>query len=479
MSLPESTPAVRSRRFPKLRRRLIVLGVLAAAYVLAGFFVVPPVVRAQAEKRLSKALSRPVSILKVRFNPLTFSCEVTGFEVRDPKGGDFFGWRRLSANFDPLKRLLGAWTFKEIELDGFHANIQRDASGHLNFADLVAKQAETSPGTPHSPSKPLPAVSIGHVAVTDARLHFEDAGVPTPFSTDLGPLTFSLRNFTTSREATAPYSFSATSETGENLSWTGTLEPEALRSSGEFALTNLKLPKYAPYYEGLVRFKLRSGDLSVKAHYDFTLAEASPDMRLSNGSVTVQSLELNAPNASELHIRMNEISATDIEADLKSRKVAIGELHLAGGTIEANRKPDGIDLIGLMLPKGQPDPLQSAVVPPAEAGVSSASTATQEAQAPWSLTVKQIDVARFDALLTDRTLETPAKFQIRNLTSHLAPLRIHRLDDLSHVDLKFDLEGGGEVSIRGNAAIHPLAANLTVSIQQLPVAQINPYLQSR
>lgn len=476
MSTLESNPATDAPRGTRLRRLLIALGILAVSYVLVGFLILPPIIRAQAEKRLSKALNRPVSILKVRLNPLTFSIEITGFEVRDKKGGNFVGWNKLSANFDPLNRLLGAWTFKEIELDGFHATILRDAGGHLNFADLIDKKTDGPSENSPSSGKRMPAISIGNFAVTHARFHFEDAGTAAPFSTDIGPVTFALQNFKTVGDASAPYSFSATSETGEGLSWTGNLEPEVLRSSGEFALTNLKLPKYSPYYEGMVQFRLRSGDLSIKARYEANFANGTPDVRISDGSIAIQSLELTAPNASDPRIAVKEISVTELDASLASREVSIGELRLDGGDIVANRQPDGIDIMSLMLPK-----LQHSVHQPATASNADTAKPTSSAttQAPWSVTVKQIAIAQFDALLTDRTLAHPAKFQVRNLTSRLAPLKIHRLNELSTVELKLGLEGGGEISVEGTSALHPLAGNLAVSLKQVPLTQINPYLQSR
>ncbi len=476
MSTPESNPATRAPRCPRLRRVLITLGILAVSYVLIGFLILPPLVRAQAEKRLSKALNRPVSILKVRLNPLTFSIEITGFEVRDTTGGDFIGWNRLSANFDPLKRLLGTWTFKEIELDGLHATILRDASGQLNFADLIEKKTDGPSENPPSSGKRIPAISIGNFAVTHARFRFEDAGAGTPFSTDLGPVTFTLHNFKTAGDTSAPYSFTASSETGESLSWTGTLEPEALRSSGKFALTNLKLPKYSPYYEGMVQFRLRSGDLSIKARYEASLARGSPDVRISDGSLAIQSLELTAPNSTDPRIAVKEIAATELDASLASREVSIGELRFTGGDIVANRQPDGIDILSLMLPKTQASALQPTTASNAGTGTPAPSAA---AEAPWSVTVKQIAVAQFDALFTDRTLEHPEKFQVRNLTSRLAPLKIHRLNELSTVELKLGLEGGGNISVEGTAALHPLAGNLAVSLEGIPLSLINPYLQSR
>src|SRR5690606_7280010 len=48
----------------RARRSLLVAGIVVIVLVLFGFFGLPPIVRSQAEKRLSAELNRPVSIEK-------------------------------------------------------------------------------------------------------------------------------------------------------------------------------------------------------------------------------------------------------------------------------------------------------------------------------------------------------------------------------------------------------------------------------
>ena len=139
------------KRLPKWVRGLLwCTGILVLLCVLV-FFVAPPIVRGQLEKRLSEQLHRRVTVGKVRINPLVLSVSLEGLSVDDPAGGQFIGWRRLFVNFDSLSFLLREWRFQEIALDGFSGKIAVAKDGRLNFADLLESLGGPSASAPSSP----------------------------------------------------------------------------------------------------------------------------------------------------------------------------------------------------------------------------------------------------------------------------------------------------------------------------------------
>lgn len=449
--------------------------VLVVVYVLFGFFGAPPIIRSQAEKRLSAELNRPVKILQVRFNPLTLSLEITGLHVGDGQGGEFVGWQRLFVNFDPLKRLFGAWTFKEIDLVGFNAAILRDATGRMNFADLIEKARASSPSTDKKNRRP-PALAIERLGVSGARVQFKDASQSTPFSTDVGPVTFTLLHLRTTGDAKAPHSFSATTETGETLTWQGTLELEPLKSVGEFTLTNLPLAKYAPYYQDYVGFALRNGLLGVKGRYEAELTDGVPQARLSDGSLTLQRLELTARDAQDPRVTLNEIAVTGIQADLGKREGTIERVLLTGGNVFADRTQDGtIDLATLLSPRSRAPALSSST--PA-AAPSSAAAGEAAATPSWSFTLNEAAVEDFALAFTDRALKKPAVLGVVGLTAKITSVKSRALNEPSTVEMKFGLKGGGEASANGTLALQPLGGKLALALTQLPLALANPYVQS-
>src|SRR5262245_25924298 len=106
------------------RRGLIAIALLAL-FTITGFFVLPPIVRSQVEKRASSELGRRVTLGKVRLNPYTLSLTLESFAIAERDGTTpFLGWRRLHVNFDAISSLRGEWVLSEVALAGFETRVR-------------------------------------------------------------------------------------------------------------------------------------------------------------------------------------------------------------------------------------------------------------------------------------------------------------------------------------------------------------------
>ena len=105
-----------------------------ALVAIAGFLVLPPIVKAQAARRASDELGRTVTIGNVRMNPFALSITLEDVNVKEKDSpASFLGWTRLYVRFDALASLAGDWVLGEIELSGFHAAVVVNPNGSFNF----------------------------------------------------------------------------------------------------------------------------------------------------------------------------------------------------------------------------------------------------------------------------------------------------------------------------------------------------------
>ena len=80
----------------RLRRTLWIAASLLAVYTVTGFFIAPPIIRSQLERRAGAALGRTVTVGRVRVNPFAVSLTLENLDVRLKEGdGSFLGWSRL------------------------------------------------------------------------------------------------------------------------------------------------------------------------------------------------------------------------------------------------------------------------------------------------------------------------------------------------------------------------------------------------
>ena len=446
---------------PRRRRWLIAAVIFFVVFTLGGFFVLPPIIKAQAEQRLSAELGRKVTIGRIRLNPYALSMTVERFDIREQGGSaSFLGWVRLYVNFDLLSSLTGDWVVSDIELDGFHAAIAINPDRTFNFSDLLTKYATlAAPGT--APGKPMRPIRIVHLAVAQARVEFSDHSRKHPFASVIGPLTFALTEFRTAGARGAPYHFEAVTESGESLAWTGTLSADPLESRGKFAVENLVLKKYTPYIEDQIGSDLTDGKLTVSGQYEAAFDAKQLTMKLAGGEVHLRDLRINERPNGQASVELPAIDVVGIEADAVALKATVGRVALTGGHLAVRREKDGsINLLNMLLP----------ATPSAAAGPAA------PAKHPDAL-VKEITVKDLKVDLTDLGTPHPAQLGLSHLQ---VSVKNATLADGAVIPLtaSFNWAPQGTVSVAGSVTLKPeLSADLKSEVTDFAILPLSPYLE--
>ena len=82
-------PPIWNSLSPRRRKVIAWLLGLVTLYAIAGFLILPPIIRSVAAKQLTKQLDRGVSIQKVKLNPFVLSVTVDGLLIKDKDGQPF------------------------------------------------------------------------------------------------------------------------------------------------------------------------------------------------------------------------------------------------------------------------------------------------------------------------------------------------------------------------------------------------------
>lgn len=471
------------------RRRLAVVVALLAAFTVVGFFVLPPIVKSQLEKRLSAELDRKVTVEKVRVNPYALSLTLEDFAIRERDGKSVFvGWRRLYVNFGALASIWGEWVLSDIELEGFEAHGQLNADQSFNFSDLLKKFAPKAGEPPGKPGRPI---RIGRLDVSQARISISDLSQATPFATVLGPLTFTVTGFRTVSQRGAPYRFEAVTELGEKLAWSGTLQAEPFRSVGELHVENIVLPKYSPYYAQKVQADLVSGTLSVRGHYELSLDEKQRVMRLKDGALQLRSIKLLERGTQNAVFELPALDVAGVDADALLQKGTIGSIVLTGGQVRARREKDGS--INLLKLAQAPAPARAplAVVNPtisapqsAGAAVSANPSGAQSAGAAKAsaaaklpdLTVGEVALKDFRIEVLDEAAPRPAQLGVSALQVSLKKVSLAQGARMP-LAVSFTLTPSGEIALVGDVGIAPVFADLKLEVKGAEILSLSPYLE--
>src|ERR1700744_6246031 len=176
-----------TRPRPRYRKWLISLGAVAilyAAYLLAGFYLAPGLIKSQAIQWVKTNLNKDLSIGEVRFNPFTLALDINDIAIAGTNG-PMAGLGHLRIGFSLLSVFQDAYRFTELRLDRPFVQAVIRPDGSLNLIELVPPS--------HPDSGPAPALRFDLLSVDQGRVFFSNQSLAAHPQETLTPITFVLR----------------------------------------------------------------------------------------------------------------------------------------------------------------------------------------------------------------------------------------------------------------------------------------------
>ena len=443
-----------------LWKKLLIAGAaLAAAFALVGFFVAPPFVKARLLRELTKRLNREVSVGAVSVNPFELSVAIRDLKIQDKDGKPFASWDRGEFNYRFTSLLSHDYVFDSLTFDAPYARFVINEDGSLNVDDLL----RIFRATPTETSGPPSAWRFEAVRVSGARVGFTDRQRSPVFETTVGPFELRLDRFSTKANSEAPYGFEGKTESGEAFSWHGQITSNPLRSSGEFALSGITLPKYRPYYQTGRPFRVLEGTIALKAAYDAVWTDKEHVLRVHGADLALTNALIGRPEVDEPDITVKSLTITGADADLLTYAAKIDAITLDGGHILIQNDPahGGVNLHQMLRPF-----LETPPAPPGTA------PAVPSPPAPFSvgtLTVKNVTV---DA--ADLTPARPFKVQ-----AHDVALEVKGLDNKPGVvcptSISAKFGDAGTVNVMGTFASDFHHGDLDVEVKDVDMRPTDSY----
>jgi hypothetical protein len=461
------------------KRRIAVwaLGLLLF-YTVAGFLILPPIVRHVAVKQLSAQLGREVSIEKIKVNPFALSTTVRGLLIKDKDGEPFVAWDEVYVNFQLSSFFGHAWVFKEISTSKPFVRVQMNKDGTFNFTDLITKFSTNAATTQaKTESKPV-ALHIGRLHIGGAVAAYADFSPRTPFKRTLGPLDITLDDFCTDPDNKNPYAFAGTTDAGETISWRGFFYLSPLRSEGELKLFHFALNKYAPLYQDFVKFEIRDGAIALDVKYKFKLDGTNLTASVSDSAFALRDFKVGAPGESNNLAELPVLAVTGMSADLQAHTAAVGSIRADGARLFLSRDTNAaINVVELARPS----------VPDAAAGdgillllrsVTNAVAMLLESTNQWRGAVSAVEITNCAVHLEDHVNSRPATLDLTDIS-----LSAKNISNLPGTNLAANLSlrwnKNGSIKTVVSASLLPPTANLQVDVDKLDLGTLDPYLEPK
>jgi uncharacterized protein involved in outer membrane biogenesis len=451
MPIPTALKAF-SRRW---RRLLLVLAAIYGLWILAGFFLIPALVRPRFEREATRALKRPVTLAKLRFNPFTFGVTVEGLRVAERGGGDWVTLRHLYVNYDVWRLLRHTVAFSTVELEGLTFRVALDEKERLNFQDLIEEEGQPEASAPAKASAWI--LDVRHFALREGRVEFHDRSGAMPFQTVVGPIAFTLEGLRTVVGHRSGVALEAWTEAREHLVWKGDLGFQPFGSRGSLLLENLSLPKYRPYEQEQVVTEIRSGTAAVHTQYRVEWGKGRHVVELSDLGLTLKDVKLAERGAAEPALELPTLEIRDGRMDVLASELELGSITAGQGVVRIQKgKENGLNLARLF--------------------ASTQPRAKKEHEKPFQLRIRDLALQGFRLGWEDLGLARPVKVEATDLDLHWQDLTLDP-EASSKASLELKL-GAGSLKLDGSLALLKTTGDLSLKAEGLDLGTWDPYLDS-
>ena len=456
-------------------RVLAVIVLLFSLYTLAGFFLVPHLVRSLLVGNIQKTLGVAAEVGDIQVNPLTLKLDLKNFSLPAASGKKLLGFEHFSVNVSPASLWRRALVFGDIVLDAPFVNAKVAADGSVNLMQLRPKNPPAAPPPPDQGKQPLPRVQIGLFRVSNGTVSYEDESRSPTFATRLEPIEFDLRDFSTGVEG-GLFDFSGKTRNDERIEWHGHLSIPDLESDGQVKLTGLQAKTIWEYIESRVNFAISSGKIDIDANYRVSVKE-STELQVELRQFDIAGLGIRAKAGDADWISVPELRVGATSLDLAHREVKVDSVVFKGLQVTAWLNADkSLNLMSLAAAPGaavRPGPKAAPAAPATPAPASL--PATGPGNSTWRLALRDFALQDATVAFEDRSARPTAKFALTPLSLDVQGASLDLAQPLQ-VKLDVGVNSTAHLGVSGSVTPAPLAADLGVQLSKFDLTALQPYI---
>ena len=450
-----------------IKKSSFILTGIFLLYLIAGFWVIPPLLKPRLENELSSQIGRKVTIEKIKLNPLALSATSSNLTIYEIEGEPFAGFGELFINVQLSSIVKWALTFKEIRLIAPFGVLKLFPEKKLNIDDILAKFSQPKPKSDQK-TEVFPVV-ISKLQVEDGKFSIEDLVGKEPIYETFSPITFTLENLSTFKENQGAYKFFGVGPNGGKYQLDGQFSVNPVRVEGSCLVTGTNLNQLWNHLKDQVSFQIINGAMGVSGNYTLEFVDGALNAKLQNGEFELKNFQVTENGKDKVFISLPTFSVHGIRGDLKTQEIMVDRVKTADAKIESWLLPDGtFNLQNLLLP-GSPKSLDKKKTSPTEPKT----TGSQ----PWYATINKIEVTNWGAVVEDRTMPKPVRFTLDNIKVTIDNLS-NKKNSKAKVGIALEINQAGTVKVNGSAVIVPLMADLNIFCDKIALKSFQPYVDT-
>jgi uncharacterized protein DUF748 len=457
--MPETPRAFRlSSVAPRGQFWLIVLAGILLVYTLAGFFLVPWVLRRQLRTQARVSLHREATLAKARFNPFTLKTTLIGYDLRDLDGSRLLAFDTMVVNLSSASIIRRALVLDEFRLVRPQIVGRLGADGRPSVADLFAKKPAEAPAAQTAPTKP-PRLVVHHTRIAQGEIVFIDNSRNPRYEEHFKDLGAQVEELSTLPNKEGDHLVTVSFASGAEIDWTGKMQFQPLHLEGRFILSKLHFPKLAEAFASSFPLRLTEGVGGATILYLVQQDSAGPlRATITDASLNLQGLAFQPRTVAEDWLKVEAIDITGIKAHWPERTAGINLLKISAPWVTAERtKNKALNWAPIFQALQKPD------------------TAKADSAVPWTVVCDAIELVDGGIHLADHSVSPTIQFDVSKIAVRLDPVST---DPTVRTNFALTAEGGRgtEFEFKGATTRKPFAADFDLAIRRMPLPLGQSYL---
>ncbi|MGE5305570.1 MAG: DUF748 domain-containing protein [Alphaproteobacteria bacterium] len=396
------------------------------------------------------------SVLKISGNVV-----LDAFKMVDKNDAPLVSLPAFAVDINGIDPIAGRADIQGAKAYGFEVHVDRARDGKVNLANLV--EASGEPAKPEAKKAATPFIyRVAEIGLDSGQIYFADETPQHPYKTRLDNLHLAVKSLTNEADKKATVELTFQSEAKEDFTYNADLQLTPLMVNGKFDIKGFRLAPLFPYYENVVNLQARSGLLNLSGTHSLAETDKELSIKVSDINAAFQDLQLYLAGKAEPLWRVPSLVIKDTNVDVNKRAIAIGAFESQGGKGSIEREPDGtINYARLFKTTSAPEQPKSS-----------------EAESPWQVTAKLIHLSRYGVVFDDKSLPTPAKIVVSDLSWRQENFS-NAKNARAKITLQTKINDRGALRFTGSAGTFPLGGKLNIEAKEVDLRPIQPYLENQ
>lgn len=427
--------------------------IVLVVYTLAGFVILPSVIKPFMMKKLSELVGRQVTVERVEVNPFALSVTIKGFSLKDKAGtADDIAFKRLYVNLETLSIFKQGVIVGELSLDSPYVNVVRNKDLTYNLSYLLELGGKDN----EKPKDKSPLrFTVNNIRITGGRVEFDDTPENVSHKiTDIAVSVPFVSNFGYYGNAYVQPSFYAVVN-GTPFELKGKTKPfaDSLETEFNIVIERLDIPKYMAYLPTGMNFSIPAGtlDADTTVTYKQYRDGRPPEVGVA-GSAGLTGFKL-ADKAGAVLVTLPGLEVGISRSNLLAREIVLSRVALDSPGVDVVREADGsINLLKLVEKEEGP----------------------REEPSPYSLEVGFFQIAKGWVSFTDHAASAPFNTSVGpiDLTAvNMSNVRGWK----TQVGLTTRTGAGEKITLSSQLTIDPPGMEGTLDVSGVQLKRYEPY----